>query len=381
LDSSPVVAQYAVCTNGDSVIVCNIESLKDTIDFPLSQLFSEFEMVKLEDSSNAMIDLIYTSAVSENYLVLHSYNNGIKLYNRQGEYITDISRRGQGPDEYVIGADDIIIDEDNNSLYFSGSYLNKVLVFDLEGNPLQHIPLAIEKNARRIRFSIDKDKQLLYMAQGSLSSGNDLAYWIQDMEGNMIKGIAAGHLAEEGADFSNRLGDIMNAGTLDYAIGYWWAEDRIDSLYNYDMTNNCLRPVFTANLPSIPTYHLYVELPFHFLIKMGDYGGVLTNYKYILIDKQTLKGSYVRFKYDMLGNMDGQDWLYFRHGVFINSITPYELLNRWQGSDDFSELPTNMAKFMRYLQTHDVEEMNNVVLIGKLKQKQDEEFILKDMNW
>ena len=40
-----------------------------------------------------------------------------------------------------------------------------------------------------------------------------------------------------------------------------------------------------------------------------------------------------------------------------------------------------MAKFMRYLQTHDVEEMNNVVLIGKLKQSKDEEFVLHDMNF
>ena len=36
---------------------------------------------------------------------------------------------------------------------------------------------------------------------------------------------------------------------------------------------------------------------------------------------------------------------------------------------------------MRYLQTHDVEEMNNVVLIGKLKQSKDEEFVLHDMNF
>ena len=219
LDTAPVIARPVTNMYGDTIIVCNIGLLKDTIDFPMSLLFSEFEMVKLDDRDEAIMDLIYTSAVSENYLVLNSYNNGIKLYSRQGEYITDISRRGNGPDEYRIGADNMVIDESENCIYISGSYLNKILVFDLKGNPLQHIPLAIEKYARTIRFRIDKGKQLFYMAQGSLSSENDLAYWIQDKDGNMINQVSAGHLAVEGADFSNRLGEIMNTTALDYAFG------------------------------------------------------------------------------------------------------------------------------------------------------------------
>ena len=50
----------------------------------------------------------------------------------------------------------------------------------------------------------------------------------------------------------------------------------------------------------------------------------------------------------------------------------------WQ---DLSGLPAGVAKFIKYIQTEDAEDMNNVILIGKLKQSKDEGFTLKDMNF
>jgi len=378
LDASPVVAQRMVTPLGDTLVVANMDLMIDTIDFPMSLLFSDFEIVKLEDKDEALIDQAYKFAFTPKHLCLFSFDNGLKMFDNHGRFITDISGRGQGPYEYQIGVNDILIDEDDESLYLSSVFLNYLMVFDLKGNPLRKVPLAKGSSNGDILFNIDKKKDYLYISKIAYKK-DDTILWVQDFEGNMIQQLQAGHLAPNTTRF--RLGELMNTTALDYSAGYWWDDDRIDTLYHYEMPANRLKPVFTANLTSIPTYHLYIELPCHYLIQMGDYGGVLTNYRHILIDKETLKGSYVRFNLDMLGNIGLQDWMYFVRGNYFKEFHPYELIEQWQGSDEFSELPPNMAKFMRYLQTHDTEDMNNVVLIGKLKQSKDEEFVLHDMNY
>ena len=381
LDASPVVAQRMVTPLGDTLVVANMDLMIDTIDFPMSLLFSDLEIIKLEERDEALIDMIYLADVSPNYMALYSYYNGIKLFDREGYYISDISRRGQGPEEYASALSHLVIDEPNNRLFFSILGGDRIMSFDLKGNPCKPILLASGKLSKIIKFRIDNNRQKVIIAQGGLHNVEEPTYWTQDMDGNYIQQLPVGHLAATSGGLNNGLGELFNTSAMDYAIGYWWQEDRVDSLYHYDERANRLKPVFTANLTSIPLFHLYIDLPRYYLIQMGDYGGVLTNYRHILIDKETLKGSYVRFNLDMLGNIGLQDWMYFVRGNYFKEFHPYELIEQWQGSDEFSELPPNMAKFMRYLQTHDTEDMNNVVLIGKLKQSHDEEFVLHDMNF
>ena len=331
----------------------------------------------MDDENDALIDGVYKFALSPAYLGLFSFNNGLKLFDRQGHFITDVSGRGQGPYEYEIGVNDILIDEEKGVLYISAPYLNNLLVFDLRGNPLKNIPLTNGGSNGDILFNVNKKKNCLYVSRIA-HKREDIFFWSQDLEGNMIQQLQAGHLAPNSTRF--RLGELMNTSAIDFSAGYWWDDDRVDTLYHYDELENRLKPVFTANLTSIPTYHLYIELPCHYLIQMGDYGGVLTNYKHILIDKQTLKGSYVHFKLDMLGNIDLQEWMFFVRGIYFKEIHPYELIEKWQGSEDFSELPPNIAKFMKYLQNQDTEDMNSVILIGQLKKNNDEVFVLHDMD-
>ena len=383
LNGCPVVAQRVITNSGDSLIVCNIKLLTDTIDFPLSHLLSYLEIVKLDDREDATIDNVSLQAVSPNHIGLYSFYGGIKLFDRSGNYISDISKKGQGPDEYTLSPSDMLIDEAKNRFYFKGPGMEKLMTFDLYGNPVKHIPLSRFKNLpdrynNQIGFRFDSEHERIKIAHVPFSE-EEPALWIQDLEGNLIQWTPGKHLASR-RDFSNTLGNAQNTAANDYCIGYWY-DERVDSLYHYDEMENRMRPVFTANLDCISKFHKYIELPGYYYIYMGDYGGVVYNNVYVLIDKQTLRGSYVRFKLDMLGNIGTGQWLDFTRGYYVRCTHPAILQEQWQGSDDFSELPPNMAKFMRYLQTHDVEDMNNVVLIGKLKQKQDEKFILKDMNW
>ena len=373
LDNSPVVAQRVVTPQGDEVVVANMDLMTDTIDFPMSLLLSDLEIVKLDDSQEALIGDGYTF-VSPNHIVALAYQSGVKLFNRDGSFITSVSKKGNGPDEYRNGLYDAQIDDVNNRLYFINFNANKVMTFDLQGNAQQHIPLA--KQVKKGKFHIDTEKKRVYMAALCFEK-TEPAFYIQDFEGNIIQELPSNHLASQVMDFSNEVYFQQNTPALDYDL-FWWGQDRLDSLYHYDEATNRMVPKFSTNLNSIDNMHNYIELPNYYLVSRFQPNPPKS--MLAMIDKQTLKGSYIRLILDMMGDIDVTN-TGFVDGYYTLNIPPFYLQKQWMNWQDLSNLPAGVAKFIKYIQTEDAEDMNNVVLIGKLKQSKDEGFTLKDMNF
>lgn len=203
------------------------------------------------------------------------------------------------------------------------------------------------------------------------------AFYIQDFEGNMIQEVPSNHLASQVMDFSNEVYFQQNTSALDYDL-FWWGQDRLDSLYHYDESANRMVPKFTTNLNSKDNMHNYIELPGYYLVSC--YQPDPPKSMLAMIDKQTLKGSYVRLILDMMGGIDVTN-TGFVDGNYILNIPPFYLQKQWMNWQDLSDLPAGLAKFVKYLHNSDAEDMNNVVLIGKLKQSKDDGFTLKDMEF
>ena len=70
LDNSPVVAQRVVTPQGDEVVVANMDLMTDTIDFTMSLLLSDLEIVKLDDRDEALIGIEPWATVSDNYVAV-----------------------------------------------------------------------------------------------------------------------------------------------------------------------------------------------------------------------------------------------------------------------------------------------------------------------
>lgn len=100
-------------------------------------------------------------AVSPNYIGIYS-GTGYKLFDKTGKYITSLSARGQGPNEYAFSIYDSYIDEKNDRAYLLPMNGNKILVYDLKGNAQPYIPLAHETT--KGKFYVDDQKKLLYVA-------------------------------------------------------------------------------------------------------------------------------------------------------------------------------------------------------------------------
>ncbi|MDR1161537.1 MAG: 6-bladed beta-propeller, partial [Tannerellaceae bacterium] len=316
LDDCPVIATQA----GD-LTTLDLSLVRDTFDFPLSALLSGYELIRLENNSEkALVGATGSYAVSENYIGLYTDSpKDYKLFNKKGEYIRSISSVGQGPDEYPGGVYDSYIDEKNNKVYLFTSI--KLLVFDLEGNPLKHIrfPFMVPKG----RFMVDEEKQELLMTALPFPD-TPLAVWIQDFEGNIIRGIDSKPFAINPPDYSNEVDVSFNTGGIDYSLFHWVPTQ--DSLYHYNKQENRLSPAFTAKWKNGEVIrHGYTELPNHYDVLIVRESATISStphYPRIIIDKATLRGCYINLKYTMLGNIDGPAWCNFIRGYFIASFYP-----------------------------------------------------------
>ena len=248
-------------------------------------------------------------------------------------------------------------------------------VYDLKGNAQPYIPLAHETT--KGKFYVDDQKKLLYVANMPFSDTAS-TFWIQDFEGKLIKEIIAGHLKIVPPDFSNDINVSMNTEEIDYSVFHW--KNTVDTLYHYNEADNRLAPSFTVNFKDNPILHDYIELPDYYLIRLIE---IESDYRYIygLIDKKTLKGNYIKLKLDMLGNIDAPAWAIFERGLYTANIYAYYLQGQCDRLSDLSSLPSGIAKYIQDLQQNDCEDLNNIILIGRLKKNTAESFMMNDKDY
>ena len=111
---------------------CNLKSLKDTVDIPLSYLTEELQVVQLDNRDEALVGGWVRTTVSDNYiLVSNNKQTPYKLFTRDGKYITNIGAYGQGPNEYGNTYAEQL-DEAHNRIYILPWQSDKLLVIRFE---------------------------------------------------------------------------------------------------------------------------------------------------------------------------------------------------------------------------------------------------------
>jgi hypothetical protein len=360
LDHSPVVAHR----DDKGVVVCDIAAVKDTVDFPLSRIFSDLEVIQLENSDEAMV-ADEGNWISENHIGTYSFPTAAyKLFDRAGRYAGDITRHGQGPNEFVLGIYDSYIDETEHHIYILPIRAEKIMVFDMQGNPLRHIPLPYTVHKGRFKINV-KEKTLVMMALPF--SDTPSVIWKQDFDGRILQEIPSGQFVIDPGDYSNEVGTLPVQSTLAYFLSRW--APMVDSLYHYDESNNTLTPVFTAHFNGDVKMHNYLELSGYYLIGLIVRASPTSSMDYlkILIDKQTLRGSYVRLKLDMLGNIE-YGYMTFHQGTYTASMHPSVLKEQLEAALAHPEnLTEEIRQRITELNNSITDNDNNIILTGTLK--------------
>ena len=371
LANSPIVGQY-VQVGTDKVMACDQKLLADTVRIPLSFFTEEMELVKLDNRDEALVGQTGVT-VSDNYILVYgSRQNPFKLFDRKGKFLTNIGAIGQGPGEYQM-VYDAKLDEANNRIYILPWNASQLLVYDLQGNVLDPIPLCLR--CPKAKFNVD-------LSGGKVSvvllpfKGYPAVAWTQDLEGKRIDFIEPGHL-EAPQDFSNEVTAGFNIpGVFDVNI-LCIMPTRVDSLYRYASDKNRLIPAFTlnfANTDKIP-WHGYGEYPHHFVGNFSEppvevSPGSWTNGQtfHYIVDKETGKGSFFTLYNDYFGNLEiGYPSSAFFNGYYIRNIEPGNLMTDIENALKNQDITAEMRKKLTDLQASIDENDNNYVMIAQLK--------------
>lgn len=366
LDEMPVIAEKVALPTGD-LIVCDLAKATDTLDVPLSMLTEELQIVPLDNRDEALVGGWVRTTVSDNYILV-SNNRQVpyKLFGRDGKFICTVGSFGQGPNEYQLTYAEQL-DEAHNRIYIMSWNAEKILVFDLKGNPQPYIPLNTRVPKGKFRVNTADSTVIVTTLP---FEGSPEVVWVQDMHGNRKQSVAPGHLMVP-RDFSNEVMDARNTSAYDVMLLTIMPEAKQDSLYHYNLEKNRLEPRFTALFTGerIP-WHGYTELPHHFIgdgsfpvrVSATTFQGSAP--AYYIVDKTTLKGNFMRLKNDFLHI---SAWPSFSNGYYTANMEPMALKEQLEEALKEENLDESVqARIKACLSSLD-ENGNNVILLAKLK--------------
>ncbi len=118
-----------------------LSEVTDTLRY--SNFVDSISYIHLETSDECLIgkitDVIFTD---ENIFVLDEYKQIIWIFNKRGEYLTQIARKGNGPEEYT-KISQIEYDKAANQILALDMWNKAILYYDLNGNFIKKIELEI----------------------------------------------------------------------------------------------------------------------------------------------------------------------------------------------------------------------------------------------
>ncbi len=365
LSDCPQVATWQLAGN-DSVVVCNLSLIKDTLDIPLSQLVENFQIIKLDPKDEALVKSYFTH-VTDNYIGVYSGNTiPYKLFDKEGNFLCPIGNIGQGPNEYNNLYYDQI-DEKNNRIYLLPWNARNLLVYDLEGNYLPPIPLPYP--APKGVFHVDTEKEIVTVGILAFTGARSIV-WQQDFQGNLIQEIDASPFAMPG-DYSNEVYSTQNTDAFDFYLLRWATMN--DTLYHYSATQNRLIPKFTVqfNGENIPI-HSFGELPDYYMADMITevINGQAMPPINLIIDKKSLKGTYFNLINDFLGNaiISFPTTMRFRNRRFYMNMDPGDLQDQLDKAlSESDEYPDDLIRELTELRNSISPDDNNYLFTGKLK--------------
>ncbi len=340
--------------NGNNVVVCPVNEIRDTIYIPLSELVESLEIVKLESVVPALIENVWFTDISDKYNCIKTYGAfPAKLFDRKGKYLCDLGKIGRGPGEYnaLYG---LQIDNLKDQIYlFPFATTRKILVYDSKGLQKKEIPLAFTQRKFKAYIS-DKTVTVLSMP----FRGDSAICFQQTIEGKLIKKISpARYMLNESFD-----GEIfVNHSTSEFDF----YNTAIDTLYHYNTVKNKLEAVFTCDFGvEKKPISILREAPLFYYTAVRSKEGKWSN---LMVNKKSLDARYFRISNDLFGGINASP--IFTNGYFMNNMPAITLKNQIKSALKNNKMSDPMRQKLTEMDNSLKIDDNNVLLIGKLKQK------------
>ena len=380
-------------SNPEKFLSFDWSSLKDKVHtIKLSELMESIEIVKLDNSTEDAYTGIFKLEISDNYLVTSCPGGTpVKLFNRKnGHFIKNIGKRGQGPSEYYT-IWNIMIDEERNRIHLGEPFSNEIYTYDMNGEYHAEESIFLPKgleNKYAIYIQKEENKAVVlntpctdYDKRNIKIKGQTNTCWIQDLKGNILDSIPFNNALSLPQGSSNTWASHVNKKTPIYSFALCPVlYERPDTLYHYNSQTNQLYPVYTPNTET--ALHIFttsVETSAHYYTIQGFYKkgcGInpeyLEEWKIVQVEKETSKGKYIRLVNDLLGDIEIVSYDFFQNIKDNYTFIIYHPLDLKEQLEEALETNTDMSDEIRNrvltMKNSLNENDNDILVICKFKQ-------------
>ena len=357
----------------------------------LSDLMESVEIIQLDNSTEEAYTGIFKLGISENYLVTSCPGGTpVKLFSKDGKFICNLGKRGQGPGEYYT-IWNIIIDENRKRIHLGEPFIDKIYTYDIDGKYCAEESINLPKGAQNkyvMYLDKEKDKAVVfntpcttYERGKTRIEGEKNICWIQNLRGNILDSIPVTQSLSLPRGSSNIWTSHVNENLPIYSFALCpILYERPDTLYHYNSSTNKLYPVYTPNTETAPNiFTTSVETPLHYYTIQGFYEerrGInpeyLKEWKILQVEKGTSKGRYIRLVNDLLGNITVVSYDFFQNIKDNYGFIVYHPLELKEQLEEALKKNTNMSEEVRKrvttMKNSLLENNNDILVICKFKQ-------------
>ena len=227
--AAAVIATACGQKNDGELISVNFNRVSQAPAMNISELAGEPEFIALDSRVEAFATG-YTYAFSDHYICIGASMRGpAKLYDRAtGKFLRDVGAIGRGPGEYLNTYGSPRIDEEDGTVWLLPWQTKTLLGFDIAtGKFKKEVPLKY--GVPKGQFQVDSKAGTVTVAALPFRDMVPVIAWQQDMQGNVLWEIPAGHLTMT-PEFSNEIESSGNVEEIfDLSLITWGGGQ--DSLY------------------------------------------------------------------------------------------------------------------------------------------------------
>ena len=213
----------------------------------MSEFVDSIKFIILEETKESLIK--YPNKIfftPEQIMVVDRDLGTIFFFDRNGKYLSKISKRGQGPGEYV-SLSYCMFDEQKQQLIVYDNHVNKMLFYDFSGNLIREIFKFCEGTILRDIINLDNGNFLCYEFDGIGNERIDEKYiglWEVDADGKFIRSYFTYNVklpTTFGSTYLQRLHDGTISITDNYHQDiYHYKNEALEKYISYNIKGNKL---------------------------------------------------------------------------------------------------------------------------------------------
>lgn len=378
--AAAVIATACGQKNDGELISVNFNRVSQAPAMNISELAGEPEFIALDSRVEAFATG-YTYAFSDHYICIGASMRGpAKLYDRAtGKFLRDVGAIGRGPGEYLNTYGSPRIDEENGTIWLLPWQTKTLLGFDIAtGKFKKEVPLKY--SVPKGQFQVDSKAGTVTVAALPFRDMVPVIAWQQDMQGNVLWEIPAGHLTMT-PEFSNEIESSGNVEEVfDLSLITWGGGQ--DSLYV--INEGAVNPVYTIdfhtkevesedynlNVNEDAPIHSYIMLPGHFITSVSypvqtEWGFSTGKPEYVITDRRTGESIRTTFYNDYLAKET--DYVSFTGGYWYTVLDPETFTEDAEKALKEGNLSDESKARIQEILDGLTPESNNILMLAPLK--------------